>query len=69
MEKKLETAILYCGYIGIMENKMEATIQGPNHGIKYFLLWGQGLTRGGDSPSKMIMHITLDISTIIVISP
>ena len=26
MEKKMETTIIYWGYIGIMENKMEATI-------------------------------------------
>ena len=26
MEKKMETTIVYCGYIGIMENKMETTI-------------------------------------------
>ena len=26
MEKKMETTIVYWGYVGIMENKMEATI-------------------------------------------
>ena len=26
MENKMETTIVYWGYIGIMENKMEATI-------------------------------------------
>ena len=28
MEKKMETTIVYWGYIGIMENKMETTIMG-----------------------------------------
>ena len=28
MEKKMETTIVYWGNIGIMENKMEATIMG-----------------------------------------
>ena len=28
MEKKMETTIVYWGYIGIMEKKMETTIMG-----------------------------------------
>ena len=29
MEKKMETTVVYWGYMGIMENKMETTIVRP----------------------------------------
>ena len=29
MEKKMETTIVYWGYVGIMENKMETTMMAP----------------------------------------
>ena len=35
MEKKMETTIVYWGYIGIMEKRMEAT-------IVYYGFWARG---------------------------
>ena len=51
MEKKMETTIVYWGYIGIMENKMETTIMGYT-GFRVYPrsrpspIWGFPLIRG-----------------------
>ena len=35
LEKKMETTIVYWGYIGIMENKIEAAIEGLGFRVRY----------------------------------